>query len=78
MDLPQPFGSEDGDVFAGADAEVHVVQHHAISARDVHVAQFQELRAGYFFDTRFDSCSPAPLCRPHCPVLPARLNGSTP
>ena len=38
-------GAENGDVLAGADAEVDVVQHHAITARHVHVAQFKKLCA---------------------------------
>ena len=59
VDLPQPFGPENGHVLAGADAQVDVVQHHAIAARDVHLAQFQKVRAGFsIFDTR--SSTPAP------------------
>ena len=40
-------GAEDGDVLAGADGEIHVVQDDAIAARDVDVAHFEECRANW-------------------------------
>ncbi len=63
-----PVGAENGNMLAGANAEVDVVKHDAVAARDIDLAQFEKFGAGldgFHFDTRF-------------PPLPARLNGSAP
>ena len=41
-------GAEDGDVLAGADGEVDVVQDDAVAARDVDVAQVGGTRSNCF------------------------------
>jgi len=41
--FPTAIGPEDGDMLAGADGEVHVVQDDAVASRDVDIPQFEKL-----------------------------------
>ncbi len=41
--LAASVGAKDGDMLAGANGEVHVVENDAIAARDVNIPQFEKL-----------------------------------
>jgi glutamate N-acetyltransferase/amino-acid N-acetyltransferase len=57
-------------VLPGSDAEVHVVQHHPVSARDIHMPQFQKLAVIYLVHPDF-----FPISFRGLPSSPVRLNG---